>query len=244
MHERCRDSARLGGEPRGRTAGDVLGALAGVLIVLVALAAPAMAAERTTLQQSCDPAYGCPPGQPAQVQASCSLSVPTASPGDAVTARIEHVAAGTHVTLTFDGSAVGDAITDGTGAAAVNWTVPADASDGDHSVVFVGESASCDASANGFRVVVAAAAGAVTGGGHGASRSAGSSAPESSSSTAQGTVGGAAGRSPRRAPSSGSGGGGVSPVVVAVAATAGVAAVGGGAAAAARVIVRRRRLRP
>ena len=226
-----------------RTVGGALGALAGVLIVLVGLAAPAFAARGAVGQQQCDPAYGCPPGQPPPVQASCSLSASSAAPGEAVSARIEHVAAGTHVTLTFDGAAVGDATTDGSGAAAINWVVPSDASDGDHNVAFVGESVYCDASANGFRVVVAEAA-AVGGGGRDVSRSDGSSAPESSSNSAQGTVGGAAGRAPRSTPPTASAGGGASPVVVAVAVTVGVAAVGGGAAAGARIIIRRRRLRP
>ena len=224
------------------------GMLSGTYIALLLLAGP-VAAAASTARQSCDPAYGCPPSQPAQFQASCSLSATTASPGDAVTARIEHVAPGTQVTLTFDGAAVGDAVTDANGTAAINWRVPNDASTGDHSVVFVGQSVYCDASANGFRVVASESGGAVAPAGAGVSAggtvggAASGDVPGSASTAAlaEGTVGAAAGRAPGGTGTkpSGSGGGGVAAVAVAVAATAGVAAIGGGAQAV-RVLRRRR----
>ena len=184
--------------------------LSGTYLVLVLLAGPVAASASTA-------------------EASCSLSAHTTSPGDVITARVEHVARGTQVTLTFDGASVGDAVTDATGVAAVNWTVPNDASAGDPSVVLVGQSVYCNASANGFRVVAGA--------------SGGPAAPDGSGTgvLAEGTVGAAAGRVPREtgAKPSGSGAGGASPLVVAVAAIAGVAAIGGGAQAV-RVVLRRR----
>ena len=103
-------------------------------------------------------------------------------------------------------------------AAVVNWTIPVDASRGDHSVVFVGENVYCEPAAP-VRV---------------------SGADDASTPVlAEGTVGAAAGRAPAApASTSGRSEGGRTPAAIA-AAVAAVAVAGGGGALA----WRRRRLR-
>ena len=127
-------------------------------------------------------------------------------------------APGTQVTLRFDGGAVGDAVAGSDGAAVVVWTIPIDASRGDHAVVFVGQSVYCEPASP---VIVT---------GHDSA---------TSPVIAEGTVGAAAGRG-AAAPVSKPAGWhhGVSPATIAVIATA-VAAAAAGAVQALRLARRR-----
>ncbi|MGI8663307.1 MAG: hypothetical protein ACR2LQ_08885 [Acidimicrobiales bacterium] len=109
---------------------------------------------------ACDPFYGCTPTTPVPPPAvTCTISAQVVSRGDVVIGSIHGVLVGTLVSLTIDGTTVGQsyATVDGQGSpqppstasagvyggAAIAFTVPADFASGAHSFAFVGVNVSC-----------------------------------------------------------------------------------------------------
>lgn len=145
-----------------------------VLLVALVLAVPGVATAQPGRAAQCDPAYGCgpPPPPSAQGQATCSLSTDRAAPGESVTATVSNIPSGAEVSVAFDGAVVGsgtakaDSPGSQQGTAKVDWTVPADATSGNHTVNAFGAGFNCDATLGvGFTVVLGATESRGAGGG-------------------------------------------------------------------------------
>src|SRR4051794_17081040 len=136
--------------------------VAGAMLVGFFAVAPGAGAapSRATAQSACDDAYGCdttttaPPTQP-----TCTLDKTSAAPGATITATIQGTEAGAAISIAFDGTVVKTGNSDNSGNATLQFTVPANASPGKHTVVFFGTGFSCDpTSGSGFQVLAKAKA--------------------------------------------------------------------------------------
>jgi hypothetical protein len=120
----------------------------GVVATALLTAAPAAATARTGRGTTCDPAYGCAPPPPGGgLSPTCTVSATAAHTGDVISATLANVAVGVHVRLLFDGQAVaeGDTVAVGSsGGITLMFTIPANTSDGPHTLVFVGAGIQCD----------------------------------------------------------------------------------------------------
>jgi hypothetical protein len=144
-------------------------------------ATPASGLAPQATPSTCDNGYGCSTSSTrAQISPSCSLNTTSATPGTKVTGTITDIPVGTEVSLLFDGNevaketatadgqgqaalaalrpagplSVGVLRQDASGGAVMSFTVPANASTGEHTVVFSGAGFSCDATGGaGFAVL-------------------------------------------------------------------------------------------
>ena len=144
---------------RARPRVALLAVVTGMLVVAGLLAAGPTSAQQGGPPSSrpCNAPYGCPPTSPpgGGGPPSCSMAPDRGSPGTRVTATVTGVVpANGNVTITFDGAPVGSGTASG-GTAVIEFTVPADASNGSHPVVAVAPNGSdnCGNGNAGFTVV-------------------------------------------------------------------------------------------